>query len=269
MATQFLRCRRRSSLVTAVRFLNGQEALSLTTAAQNIHVLFRKSPLCRSHFFERLKTANFSNACGTSTLKSPLLRAFFTPHVHQRLRKRPPRCTLDCGFKTAESPALRGFVAERAPIRGTSLYLVLKSNGLHRPKIRLKKFGFSPKSTSTNIAKKLPLQRCFKPLLIALFNFSHKRPTFAFTSESGYTLAFRRRIAHSGLHTETGAFPPSSTVRLCAASEIATERIAGESGCTPYGVCPLSSAPQPRWAAQFFCASAKPTKSVAIAFILW
>ena len=81
---------------------------------------------------------------------------------------------------------------------------VLKSNGLHRPKIRLKKFGFSPKSTSTNIAKKLPLQRCFKPVLIALFNFSHKRPTFAFTSESGYTLAFRRRIAHNGSYGETG-----------------------------------------------------------------
>jgi hypothetical protein len=30
IAAQFLRCRRRSSLVTAVRFLNGQEALSLT-----------------------------------------------------------------------------------------------------------------------------------------------------------------------------------------------------------------------------------------------
>ena len=82
---------------------------------------------------------------------------------------------------------------------------VLKSNGLHRPENLPVKFGFSPKSTSTNIAKKLPLQRCFKPLLIALFNFSHKRPTFAFTSESGYTLAFRRRIAHNGSHGETGA----------------------------------------------------------------
>ena len=40
--------------------------------------------------------------------------------------------------------------------------------------------------------------------LVAFFNFSHKRPTFAFTSESGYTLGFRRRIAHSGLHAETG-----------------------------------------------------------------
>ena len=96
-------------------------------------------------------------------------------------------------------------MAERAPIRGTSLYLVLKSNGLHRPKIRLKKFGFSSKSVPANIAKKLPLQLRPKPLFIAFFNFSHKWPTFAFTGESGYTLAFANRIAHSGLHGETGA----------------------------------------------------------------
>ena len=84
---------------------------------------------------------------------------------------------------------------------------MLKSNGLHRPENLPVKFGFSPKSTSTNIAKKLPLQRCFKPLLIALFKFSHKRPTFAFTCESGYTLGFAQRIAHNGPHGETGAFP--------------------------------------------------------------
>ena len=81
---------------------------------------------------------------------------------------------------------------------------MLKSNGLPRPKIRLKKFGFSSKSVPANIAKKLPLQRCPQPLLIPIFNFSHKWPTFAFTGESGYTLGFRRRIAHSGLHAETG-----------------------------------------------------------------
>ena len=45
---------------------------------------------------------------------------------------------------------------------------------------------------------------CPKPLFIAFFNFFHKRPTFAFTSESGYTLGFRRRIAHKGTHGETG-----------------------------------------------------------------
>ena len=76
--------------------------------------------------------------------------------------------------------------------------------------------------------------------------------------------------AHSGSHGETqGLLSPSATAWLCAVSEIATERTAGESGCTPYGVYPLSPASRPRWAAQFFCASAKPTRSVAIAFILW
>ena len=32
----------------------------------------------------------------------------------------------------------------------------------------------------------------------------HKRLTFAFVGESGYTLGFAQRIAHSGLHAETG-----------------------------------------------------------------
>ena len=203
-------------MVTAVRFSNGQEAFPLTTAAQNMYAFLRKSPLCRSHFFEWLKTVNFSIACGTVTLKSPLSRAFFVPDVHPRPRKRPPRCTLDCGFKTSESPALRGFVAGPRALATAALYLVLKSNGLRLSKNLPAKFGFSPKPIPTNIAKKLPSQRCSQPL----FNFSHKRPTFAFTSESGYTLGFRRRIAHKGSHAETGAFPSAITVRLCAVSEI-------------------------------------------------
>ena len=176
----------------------------MTTAAQNIPTFLRKSLLHKKHFFGWLKTANISIVCGTVTLKSLLPQASAVSNVHQRLRKRLARCTLDCGSKTSESPALRGFVAERGPVRGTSLYLVLKSNGLHCPKIRLKKFGFSPKTIPTNIAKKLSPQRCSKPFLIPIFNFLHKRPTFAFTGESGYTLGVPRKIAHSGSHAETG-----------------------------------------------------------------
>ena len=79
---------------------------------------------------------------------------------------------------------------------------MLKSNGLRHSKNPPVKFSFSLKIVPATIAKKLPPQRCSKPF----FNFSHKRPTFAFTGESGYILGFRRRIAHSGLHAETGAF---------------------------------------------------------------
>ena len=184
-----------------------------------MHDLRRKLLSLGNHFFERLKTANFSTACGTSTLKSLPSRAFFVSDVHLRPRKHFSRCTLDCGFKTPESPALRGFEAERCPITGTSLYLVLLSNGLHHSENLPVKFGFSPKIVPVNIAKKLPSQRCSKPLLIAFFNFPHKRPTFAFVGESGYTLGSAQKIAHSGSRGETGAFPSAITVRLCAASE--------------------------------------------------
>ena len=83
---------------------------------------------------------------------------------------------------------------------------VLKSNGLRHSKNPPVKFSFSLKIVPATIAKKLPPQRCFKPLLIPIFNFSYKRPTFAFTGESGYTLGPAQRIAHNGTHGETGAF---------------------------------------------------------------
>ena len=44
------------------------------------------------------------------------------------------------------------------------------------------------------------------PLRSGFKSHSHKRLTFVFTGESGYTLAFTNRIAHSGLHGETRAF---------------------------------------------------------------
>ena len=53
-----------------------------------------------------------------------------------------------------------------------------------------------------------------QPFLIPVFNFSRKRSTFAFTSESGYTLAFRRKIAHKGTHGETGAFRMGGALSL-------------------------------------------------------
>ena len=169
--------------------------------------LRRKLLSLGNHFFERLKTANFSTACGTSTLKSLPSWAFFVSDVHLRPRKHFSRCTLDCGFKTSESPALRGFVGGPRALATAALYLVLKSNGLRHSKNLPVKFGFSPRTVPANIAKKLPPQRCSKPFLIPIFNFSHKRPTFAFTGESGYTHSAFRERSHTTAHTpKQGAF---------------------------------------------------------------
>ena len=81
---------------------------------------------------------------------------------------------------------------------------VLKSNGLHCPKIRLKKFGFSSKSVPANIAKKLPPQRCSKLLLIAFSAFLTNGPCSLSRAKAGTHSALLKGIAHSGLHAETG-----------------------------------------------------------------
>ncbi len=236
-----------------------------------MHDLRRKLLSLGNHFFERLKTANFSTACGTSTLKSLPSRAFFVSDVHLRPRKHFSRCTLDCGFKTAESPALRGFEAGPRALATAALYLVLLSNGLHLLKNFPVKFGFSSKSVPANTAQKLPLQCCSKPLLIPFFNFSHKRPTFAFTAESGYTPGSRRKIAHNGSHGETGAFRmgvvslPSDrsarsqtspgrvserhTLPLWGLGRGCSQRTQGASGQRCAYACRCSEASRPRWAA--------------------
>ena len=111
-----------------------------------------------------------------------------------------------------------------------------------------------------------------QPFLIAFFNFSHKRPTFAFTGESGYTLAFQRKIAHNGLHGETRGVSDGggiSTLRpfcvfrkpcaarcqngkLCrfgvlAGGALEERRVPAEQRCAH--ACRCSEASQSRWAA--------------------
>ena len=85
----------------------------------------------------------------------------------------------------------------------------------------ISQFSVNPRHQQKRIIRQSCHHKFYpQPLFIAFFSLSHKRTTFAFTRESGYTLGSLRKIAHSGLHAETEAFPPSTSVRLCAASEI-------------------------------------------------
>ena len=198
-----------------------------------MHGLLRKSLLHKKHFFEWLKTAISSNACGTSTLKSPLLRAFFTPHVHPRPRKRPPRCTLNCGFKTSESPALRGFVGGPRALATAALYLAFF--------FVLEK---AVKSAGNAVISTFPAH-CPH----GLQHLRHKRSTFAFVGKSEYTLGFRRKIAHKGTHAETRGLPSlgHSTVLCCQRNR--HRKNSRRKRMHAYGVCPLPPASRPRWAA--------------------
>ena len=90
-------------------------------------------------------------------------------------------------------------------VTGVMRYLVLKSNGLRHSKNPPVKFSFSLKIVPATIAKKLPSQRCSQPFLIA-FSTSRTNGPHSLSQMKAYTLGFRRKIAHSGSHAETGAF---------------------------------------------------------------
>ena len=94
-------------------------------------------------------------------------------------------------------PAFSFVLGKAAKSAGNAVIPTLLMHWSHGLQGSLKRRYKHPSPTSINgyhTAKKLLSQS------------PAKRPTFASAGESGYTLAFANRIAHSGLHAETGAF---------------------------------------------------------------
>ena len=77
MATQFLRCRRRSSLVTAVRFLNGQEALSIVYSGAKYVRSALKIALTWKSLFRVVENAEFLNRLRNSHLEKSAVTGLF------------------------------------------------------------------------------------------------------------------------------------------------------------------------------------------------
>ena len=69
IAAQFLRCRRRSSLVTAVRFLNGQEALSIVYSGAKYTRFPPKIAAAQRALFRVVENGEFLNRLRKGHLK--------------------------------------------------------------------------------------------------------------------------------------------------------------------------------------------------------
>ena len=84
---------------------------------------------------------------------------------------------------------------------------VLKSNGFHHPENRLKKFEVSLKSLPRISPKSYRHRLYLEPLLIAFFNFSHKRPR---------SLSHLKPSTHSALceKSHTRAYTPKHRASL-------------------------------------------------------
>ena len=134
--------------------------------------------------------------------------------------KTPAKVHLRLRFQNLGKPRTAGLCGRAAGACDCGPLSVLKSNGLRHSKILPVKFGFSLKTVHANIAKKSLPQCCSKPLFIAFSTSRTNGPHSLSRMKSGTHATPAPNRAHSGLHAETGAFPPSSTAWSCAAGDI-------------------------------------------------
>ena len=136
-------------------------------------------------------------------------------------------------------------MAERCPRTGTSLYLVLKSNGIHHSINLSEKFQFWLKRLSPNIAINSPQ------------TISHS--VLQHISQKAYVCFRRRKGVHIWLFLKNRTQRPTCRnrgLRFCGYSrglscrQIPRQKNSRRKRMHAYGVCPLPSAPRPRWAAQ-------------------
>ena len=91
-------------------------------------------------------------------------------------------------------------MGERCPIRGTSLYLVLKSNGPHRSKNFPVKFDFSPKTVPANIVQKLSAHSLLKSVFFRISTSLTNAPRSLSQAKVGTHLTLLKG-SHTRAHT--------------------------------------------------------------------
>ena len=74
------------------------------------------------------------------------------------------------------------------------------------------KVRFFAQNRSRKYRQKVTATALFQTTFHRVFNFSHKWLTVAFASKTGYTLPIANRIAHKGLHAETGSISDGSGI---------------------------------------------------------
>ena len=153
---------------------------------------------CKVRFFAQNRSHKYRQKVTATTLSPTVSHPAFqllsqTAHVRFHGRKRVHHSALLKGSHNGSHGETRGL-----PSLGHSTALCCQRNPFYSTTLLytyISRFSANPHYQQ---------QLYLRPSFIAFFNFLHKWPTFAFTSESVYTLAFRRKIAHKGAHGETG-----------------------------------------------------------------
>ena len=108
MAAQFLRCRRRSSLVTAVRFSNGQEALSIVYSGAKYVRSALKIALTWKSLFRVVENGKFLNRLLNGHLEKSAVTGVYPPSRSPMTAKTPAKVHLRLRFQNLGKPRTAG-----------------------------------------------------------------------------------------------------------------------------------------------------------------
>ena len=114
MATQFLRCRRRSSLVTAVRFLNGQEALSIVYSGAKYVRSALKIAAALKALFRVVENGKFLNRLLNGHLEKSAVTGVCPPSRSPMTAKTPFKVHLRLRFQNLGKPRTAGLCGRAA-----------------------------------------------------------------------------------------------------------------------------------------------------------
>ena len=185
-----------------------------------------------------VENGEFLNRLRNGHLEKSAVTGICSPSCSPTTAKTPAKVHLRLRFQNLGKPRTAGLCGRAAgacDCGPLSCAKIERPSPLEKPSCKVRFYAqnrfrkYRQKVTVTTLAP-----TAFHPT----FQLFAQMATFAFAGESGYTLGSLRKIAHRGLHAETRG---CTLVQLCRAFDrpVSDRRTAGESGCTPYGVCPL------------------------------
>ena len=125
-----------------------------------------------------------------STLKSPPSRGSDAPHVHQRLRKRLARCTLDCGLESVKKPRTAGLCGREVPNYGhlsLSCAKIERPSPLEKPSCKVQLFA---QNRSRNYRQKVTATTLFQTAF---------HPDFQLLAQTAHVCFHSRKRVHTRL----------------------------------------------------------------------
>ena len=148
-----------------------------------------------------VENSNYLNCLRNGHLEKSATAGGLCPSRSPKTAKTPAKVHLRLRFQNLGKPrtvGLCGWAAGACDCGPLSSAFIERPSPLRKPSCKVRLFA---QNRSRKYRPKVTVTTLFPTVPHRVFNFSHKRPTFAFTGESGYTHSAFREGSHTRAYT--------------------------------------------------------------------